>query len=978
MMRNSNADIQIRNPIFLEILQKYMKQGAFKAGSFPFVAITMREAREASGGYWDDEDDEDDWDDTLYVVAIANLTDEPDYDYGPASVEDTIGCVFRLIEDEYKIDDRILFNKCKAEVEANKDLINTSYEEIYWNSECDDPYDGWSFYFSYNRLNEDGGFDVGSETNAPELSEEDPEKDVDDGFGVVEFEDDGFEDEDEDYDDLLSWEGDYPTKAVECLKKDSIPDVRSTVVASKDKKVKAKGFLRCEYLTDVCLEEGIEEIGDSAFSGCRTLPSIRIPGTVKKIGRRAFAPCNATQTIQVSDQEYDSSCKVTWHGKERTVWRTIGENVSCESLLDVVLEEGVKIIGKSAFEDCCSLQSITLPSTIEYIGSYAFYGCKALKGVGIPSCVKCIGYHAFEGCNVLQSIVLPESMKEISDYTFRGCAELRKVEIPRSVKIIGAHAFEGCKKLSSVIIRGSLDKIGECAFAEIGNEGNEMFEITINGDCDTIDDYAFENTKNLRRMNVKGNIEYLGKYAFCDSGIEELVCSGIHTIDVAAFENSCLKQMPNVTMTETFGSHAFAGCEGLTEAVIPSQIWSLGSGVFRDCKKLKKAAIEEGVTLLEDAMFAGCEELKKVMLPESLTVIGVEAFAGCKSLVGIDIPKRCKDILARAFVNCSNLRKFSIHSNVRPDTDDIFHGCTMLGEIDGDPKQTQRLTDVLKGIERKHRLTVKGNVKIVTDEYVMKQKPFTSLVIEEGVEEIDYHAFAECKKLESVRIAGSVRRIRNSAFENCKALSVVILEDGIEEIGSWAFQNCKLREITIPGSIKTIDRTAFDHCPLEKVVLCEGVKSIESGVFEKANWVEIPKSVEHIGPFSICMGGTIVVREYTREIINCAQRERLKVLLRTDEGDTQIADYSDIYEDEYNFIDPNRLQRAHKLFLEKIDDDHYRVSGGSQPHIVTRVKFGLKCDCGDYADGNVNCKHVLRVRLEKEDLNDYVAHSGFD
>ena len=47
-------------------------------------------------------------------------------------------------------------------------------------------------------------------------------------------------------------------------------------------------------------------------------------------------------------------------------------------LKKVVLNEGVKKIGKSAFSCCGLLESITLPSTIVEIEEGAFYSCRSL------------------------------------------------------------------------------------------------------------------------------------------------------------------------------------------------------------------------------------------------------------------------------------------------------------------------------------------------------------------------------------------------------------------------------------------------------------------------------------------------------------------------------------------------------------------------------------------------------------------------
>lgn len=51
---------------------------------------------------------------------------------------------------------------------------------------------------------------------------------------------------------------------------------------------KIHGFVNCISLKSVTLPEGLEEIGQFAFSGCKKLKKIRIPSSVKKIDEYAF------------------------------------------------------------------------------------------------------------------------------------------------------------------------------------------------------------------------------------------------------------------------------------------------------------------------------------------------------------------------------------------------------------------------------------------------------------------------------------------------------------------------------------------------------------------------------------------------------------------------------------------------------------------------------------------------------------------
>ena len=61
------------------------------------------------------------------------------------------------------------------------------------------------------------------------------------------------------------------------------------------------------------------------------------------------------------------------------------------------------------------------------------------------------------------------------------------------------------------------------------------------------------------------------------------------------------------------------------------------------------------------------------------------------------------------------------------------------------------------------------------------------------------------------------------AFQDCTALTSVILPDGVTEIQDNAFQGCtSLETVTIPASVTLLRNCAFDNCPNLHTVYFEG------------------------------------------------------------------------------------------------------------------------------------------------------------
>lgn len=130
---------------------------------------------------------------------------------------------------------------------------------------------------------------------------------------------------------------------------------------------------------------------------------------------------------------------------------------------NVVIPDGVKKIGKRAFENKEKVETVVIPKGVTEIGAYAFMG-SGLKEVVVPNGVTKMGNWAL-ACNKLQSVKLPGSLKKVSENAFE-TADIKEIVIPKGCKEIGARAFWFCTKLKKVTIPEGVKKIGEGAFKD--------------------------------------------------------------------------------------------------------------------------------------------------------------------------------------------------------------------------------------------------------------------------------------------------------------------------------------------------------------------------------------------------------------------------------------------------------------------------------------------------------------------------------
>ncbi len=112
---------------------------------------------------------------------------------------------------------------------------------------------------------------------------------------------------------------------------------------------------------------------------------------------------------------------------------TIGEYAfsGCTQLSRITIPEGVGSI-EYAFSGCSSLESVTLPKSLYFIGWETFSGCKSLKEITFAGPIERIGPLAFEKCTSLTDVhfktYFPSS--KIRSDAFKGCSKLKTIHVP--------------------------------------------------------------------------------------------------------------------------------------------------------------------------------------------------------------------------------------------------------------------------------------------------------------------------------------------------------------------------------------------------------------------------------------------------------------------------------------------------------------------------------------------------------------------
>lgn len=259
-----------------------------------------------------------------------------------------------------------------------------------------------------------------------------------------------------------------------------------------------------------------------------------------------------------------------------------------ETIEEIVIKEGCRIILDNAFANCISLNKVTLPSSLEYIFDSAFTDC-TFSSIEMKDGIKAIGWQAFCRCDFLTEIRLPDSVEHL-----------------------GANAFCECRRLNNLILSNRIQKIEYETF-----EGCGITEVNIPQGVLEITEWAFSHNDKLVRVSISETVKNIGAEAFkgCENLEHVVIPSGV----------------------ESIGKEAFEECIALEKLHLPSSLKRIEYGAFSGCD-LVSVSIDEGLRYIGAAAFAECSSLESINIPKSVKKIDSRAFVGCRSLKEVEVP----------------------------------------------------------------------------------------------------------------------------------------------------------------------------------------------------------------------------------------------------------------------------------------------------------------------------------------------------
>lgn len=561
-------------------------------------------------------------------------------------------------------------------------------------------------------------------------------------------------------------------------------------------------FYRCGYLSSITLGNGLNTIGNGAFSDCVNMTAINldIGSNLNEIGDHAF--------------------------------------YNCQKLQNFVLPIQVSKLGDSAFEGCTSLQSIDLCSQGNFnqltdLGRDLFKNCEALQSITFPDkCTDDVYISSFEGCRSLRYVSTRNSdisfVEEPGVYTYDQFKVMLNGE-----PVNGAFYFEGME--SSHL--HNMCKENCFAFSYIDYYG---------GVCTNLDRYELTVMETGGKATYEVNSSHKLISCKTEKGVTSITIPGrigpyaINYIGSTTFQDHCniIKVVIPANIFE-IESTAFRGCHNLNNVIFESGDLIIGADAFKtqdtrshetDCPDNGKVENDSNNLPLETLQFTGPISYNSAPFNYAMSEGGkynvetqqpayIAYFSGWPANMEIHYNSETGMSELVDFPSFSAIAtgKYAVGEKYAYITAEHQSAAsTAVNKYKNGSEMTEYETQIINAALK---VVIPEGVQSVQDGLFKAKEvedaayPYPREVIAYSLEEINCEKIDESKDAESAQTAGASGYNLTGTFNNCDLLTSITLVGETLVVDDYAFDDCDLLEsVSLPETLEQMGLIPFRYC----------------------------------------------------------------------------------------------------------------------------------------------------------------------
>ena len=668
-------------------------------------------------------------------------------------------------------------------------------------------------------------------------------------------------------------------------------------------------FKNCKTLKTVVLNN-ISIIPFSAFYGCSELCSVKFDN-VNKIDSYAFEKCEKLVSFDFASITYLGDRSFSNTGIESVVLSNdlyhLGIGVfSGTPLTNAVIKGVITTIPASCFSGCDKLSKIEFPETISVVKKTAFSGCKSLEKFEFNK-IETIEEEAFANCG-FKELLFSSSLKTLSQSAFLRCSNLEKVDLSKS-SIEAVNGFTNCSKLNEIKLPETLTKIGYSCFGGCSS----LSTLILPKSLAIIYDEAFDNMTSLKEIDLSHtSVTTIPYKCFTNCSSLELVSLNPVTSVICsnAFNNcSNLSKIENTDNIKIVYSSAFEGTK-IFDGVGDGPVM-IGSVMYKYNGTIEESeySVPSNVTCICNNTFAN-QKFQTIKLNDGLLYVGNGAFDGCNNLLSLTIPNSVETFNSSKGLNSlavltikegetelyidkldnNNIKKLYFGRQLKSTMDwlpylEILIVGKNVKELANDFSSSEKLKELELAdsedvvdfkmnpiVGRIKTLYMGRNIKVGSYYGEDRLDPFrpydtqgnsflalSDLTIGEKVNSICDYFCQDNSCLKELNIPGNVKSIGKKAFYRTFGLKELFIDEGVETIGESCFGNgddpyhmsyptngsAELDQLIIPSTVKEIRSYAFSGLCVKKLNIQEGVGNLGRMCFMniKTDSILLPSSV---------------------------------------------------------------------------------------------------------------------------------------